>query len=61
MDRQWFFDSGTYDTEMGFWGTENVEMSIRLWTCGGRILRSLSPFSLPPHLHQSPSIPHRYF
>eukprot|EP00026_Physarum_polycephalum_P008987 Phypoly_transcript_09094.p1 GENE.Phypoly_transcript_09094~~Phypoly_transcript_09094.p1 ORF type:complete len:415 (+),score=71.53 Phypoly_transcript_09094:91-1335(+) len=37
IDRQWFFDSGTYDTEMGYWGTENVEMSIRLWTCGGRI------------------------
>jgi hypothetical protein len=37
MDRQWFFDSGTYDTEMGYWGTENVEMSIRLWSCGGSI------------------------
>lgn len=37
IDRNWFFESGTYDTEMGFWGTENVEMSIRIWSCGGRI------------------------
>lgn len=37
IDRQWFFESGTYDLGMGFWGTENVEMSVRLWTCGGRI------------------------
>jgi len=37
IDRSWFYESGTYDLEMGYWGTENIEMSIRLWTCGGRI------------------------
>jgi len=33
----WWLESGTYDTAMGQWGGENVEMSLRLWRCGGRI------------------------
>lgn len=37
MWRSFWEESGRYDEGMGEWGGENIEMSIRLWTCGGRI------------------------
>jgi len=37
MWRSWWEESGKYDTGMGEWGGENVEMSLRMWTCGGSI------------------------
>eukprot|EP00914_Ancora_sagittata_P032385 GHVO01065546.1.p1 GENE.GHVO01065546.1~~GHVO01065546.1.p1 ORF type:complete len:636 (+),score=78.71 GHVO01065546.1:182-1909(+) len=30
-----FFDVGAYDEYFEYWGTENVELSFRLWMCGG--------------------------
>lgn len=48
IDRNWFYESGTYDLEMGYWGTENIEMSIRLWTCGGKI--EMTPCSHVGHI-----------
>eukprot|EP01111_Echinosteliopsis_oligospora_P002542 TRINITY_DN1382_c0_g1_i2.p1 TRINITY_DN1382_c0_g1~~TRINITY_DN1382_c0_g1_i2.p1 ORF type:complete len:389 (-),score=47.78 TRINITY_DN1382_c0_g1_i2:110-1276(-) len=37
IDKKWFTESGVYDLGMGYWGAENLEMSVRLWVCGGRV------------------------
>lgn len=37
IDREFFYKSGAYDPKMKIWGAENIEMSIRLWSCGGAI------------------------
>eukprot|EP00056_Hartaetosiga_gracilis_P020895 m.21812 g.21812 ORF g.21812 m.21812 type:complete len:451 (+) comp8760_c0_seq1:84-1436(+) len=37
IDKHYFFEVGAYDMGMETWGGENIEMSIRVWTCGGRI------------------------
>jgi polypeptide N-acetylgalactosaminyltransferase len=30
IDRNYFYELGTYDSEMDIWGSENVEMSLRV-------------------------------
>lgn len=43
IERQFFFDIGTYDSALQIWGGENIEMSLRVWQCGGRVeVRCLS-------------------
>jgi len=37
IERKYFFHSGAYDRQLTYWGGENVEMSFRLWMCGGGI------------------------
>ena len=32
-----FYSLGSYDQGMDVWGGENVEMSMRLWTCAASI------------------------
>lgn len=49
IERQFFFDIGTYDSALKIWGGENIEMSLRVWQCGGRVEVSclfLSTFAL---------------
>lgn len=38
IDRDYFYHLGAYDQGMDLWGGENIELSLRTWMCGGRIL-----------------------
>ncbi|XP_037816941.1 polypeptide N-acetylgalactosaminyltransferase 1 [Lucilia sericata] len=37
IDRSYFWEIGSYDEQMDGWGGENLEMSFRIWQCGGTI------------------------
>lgn len=58
IDKEFFLKVGGYDEQMRIWGAENVELSIRLWSCGGsvetaqcsrvgHVFRATSPHTFP--------------
>ncbi|XP_059188815.1 polypeptide N-acetylgalactosaminyltransferase 6-like [Centropristis striata] len=57
ISKSYFEHIGSYDDQMEFWGGENLEMSFRVWQCGGQL--EIIPCSVVGHIFREKS-PHTY-
>jgi len=56
MDRKRFFELGAYDPEMRLYGGEEMEISIRLWSCGSTL--EVIPCSRVGHIFRTGEFHH---
>ncbi|XP_030891789.1 inactive polypeptide N-acetylgalactosaminyltransferase-like protein 5 [Leptonychotes weddellii] len=50
INRHYFNEIGQYDRDMELWGTENLELSLRIWMCGGQLF--ILPCSRVGHINK---------
>ena len=50
MRKQFFNQLGGFDTGMKVWGSEQIELSVKVWTCGGRV--EMIPCSKVAHMYR---------
>ncbi|XP_060572979.1 polypeptide N-acetylgalactosaminyltransferase 5-like [Ruditapes philippinarum] len=51
MRKEYFIELGGFDTGMEVWGYEHMELSVKVWLCGGRV--EMIPCSIIAHLYRN--------